>query len=185
MDRTRSLGEGVVAEVSHVRTSVLDIGYEQSGPSNAPAVVLLHGYPLDVRALDGVIPFVTAAGFRTIVPYLRGYGATHFLSSDTIRSGEQAALGMDLLELLDALQVERAILAGFDWGGRAACVVSGLWPQRSRGLVTCTGYQIQDSANSDKPADPQQERRFWYQFYFNTVRGRKGLTKMRNEIGQY
>jgi pimeloyl-ACP methyl ester carboxylesterase len=98
--------------------------------------VLLHGYPFDARAFDGVIPIDNAAGFRTIVPYLRGYGPTRFLSSDTIRSGEQAALGMDLLELLDALRVERAILAGFDWGGRAACVVSALWPQRSRGLVT-------------------------------------------------
>src|SRR5215510_14487054 len=182
-----------MAEISHVHTSILDIGYEHSGPANAPAVVLLHGYPFDLlhgypfdaRAFDGVIPIVNAAGFRTIVPYLRGYGPTRFLSSDTIRSGEQAALGMDLLELLDALRVERAILAGFDWGGRAACVVSALWPQRSRGLVTCTGYQIQDIANSDKPADPEQERRFWYQFYFNTERGRKRLTQMRYELGQY
>ena len=150
----------------------------------AQVVVLLHGYPFDVRAFDGVVPIVNAAGFRTIVPYLRGYGPTRFLSPDAPRSGEQAALGMDLLELLDALQIRQAILAGFDWGGRAACVVSALWPERSLGLVTCTGYQIQDIANSDKPADPEQERRFWYQFYFNTERGRKGLTQMRGEIGQ-
>ena len=143
-----------MAEVSYVRTSVLKIGYEHSGPANGSAVVLLHGYPFDARSFDGVIPIINAAGFHTIVPYLRGYGPTRFLSSDTMRSGEQAALGMDLLELLDALQIKQAVLAGFDWGGRAACVVSALWPQRCRGLVTCTGYQIQDIANSDKPADP-------------------------------
>src|SRR5437868_3865079 len=162
----------------------MDIAYEQSGPFGAPVVVLLHGYPFDVRAFDGVTPIINAAGFCTVVPYLRGYGPTRFLSPDTPRSGEQAALGMDLLELLDALQIRQATLAGFDWGGRAACVVSALWPQRCRGLVTCTGYQIQDIANSDKPVDPEQERRFWYQFYFNTDRGRKGLTQMRSEIGQ-
>jgi pimeloyl-ACP methyl ester carboxylesterase len=173
-----------LAEVAHVRTSVLDIGYEHSGPADAPVVALLHGYPFDVRAFDRVVPILNAAGFRTVVPYLRGYGPTRFLSPDTLRSGEQAALGMDLLELLDALQITQATLAGFDWGGRAACVVSALWPQRSRGLITCTGYQIQDIANSNKPIDPEQERRFWYQFYFNTERGRKGLTEMRREIGQ-
>ncbi len=173
-----------MAELAHVRTSVLEIGYEHSGPADAPVIVLLHGYPFDVRAFDRVVPILNAAGFRTIVPYLRGYGSTRFLSPDTLRSGEQAALGMDLLELLDGLQITQATLAGFDWGGRAACVVAALWPQRSRGLITCTGYQIQDIANSDKPIDPEQERRFWYQFYFNTERGRKGLTQMRGEIGQ-
>jgi pimeloyl-ACP methyl ester carboxylesterase len=154
--------EARLTELLHVRTSVLDLAYEDGGPADASVVVLLHGYPFDVRAFDDVAPIVNAGGFRTIVPYLRGYGATRFLSPDTMRSGEQAALGMDLLELLDALQIRQALLAGFDWGGRAACVVSALWPQRCRGLVTCTGYQIQDIANSDKPADPEQERRFWY-----------------------
>ncbi len=157
-----------MAQLTHVRTSVLDIACEQSGPAGSPAVVLLHGYPYDARAFDEVVAIVNSAGFRTIVPYLRGYGATGFLSRDTPRSGEQAALGQDLLELLDALQIRQAVLAGFDWGGRAACVVSALWPERVRGLVTCTGYQIQDIANSDKPADPEQERRFWYQYYFHT-----------------
>ena len=172
-----------MAELAHVRTLALDIGYEHSGPTDGPVVVLLHGYPFDVRAFDSVAPILNAAGLRTIVPYLRGYGPTRFLWPDTPRSGEQAALGVDLLELLDALQIRQAILAGFDWGGRAACVVAALWPERCRALV-CTGYRIQDIANSDKPADPEQERRFWYQFYFNTERGRKGLTQMRSEIGQ-
>ncbi len=171
-----------MAQLAHLRTSVLNVAYEQSGPAEALPIVLLHGYPYDARAFDEVVPIVNAAGFRTIVPFLRGYGATHFLSPDTPRSGEQAALGQDLLEFLDALQVQQAVLAGFDWGGRAACVVSALWPERVRGLVTCTGYQIQDIAGSDKPADPEQERRFWYQYYFQTERGHKGLAQMRAEI---
>ena len=167
-----------------VRTSVLDVAYEESGPADALPVVLLHGYPFDVRAFDEVVPLVNAAGFRTIVPYLRGYGPTRFLSAETPRSGEQAALGRDLLELLDALQIRQAVLAGFDWGGRAACVVAALWPERAHGLVTCTGYQIQDIANAHKPADPEQERRFWYQYYFHTERGRNGLAQMRGDIGK-
>src|ERR1700736_5512261 len=158
--------EKILAQLGHVRTSVLEIAYEQSGPAGSLPVVLLHGYPYDARAFDEVVPIVNSAGFRTIVPYLRGYGATSFLSPDTPRSGEQAALGQDLLELLDALQIRQAVLAGFDWGGRAACVVSALWPERVRGLGSCAGYPIQDIANSDQPADPEQERRFWYQHFF-------------------
>ena len=176
--------EKILAQSAHVRTSVLDIACEQGGPAGSLPVVLLHGYPYDARAFDEVVAIVNSAGFRTIVPYLRGYGATSFLSPDTPRSGEQAALGQDLLELLDALQIRQAVLAGFDWGSRAACVVSALWPERVCGLVTCTGYQIQDIANSDKPTDPEQERRFWYQYYFHTERGRNGLTQMRGELGR-
>jgi len=145
---------------------------------------LLHGYPYDVRAFDEVVPILNRAGLRTIVPYLRGYGGTRFLSPDTPRSGEQAAVGQDLLELLDALDIAQAGLAGFDWGSRAACVVAALWPQRVRGLVSCTAYQIQDIANSCKPADPEQERRFWYQYYFQTERGRNGLAANRAELGR-
>lgn len=163
---------------------MLDVAFEHSGPINAPPVVLLHGYPYDARAFDEVVPIVNGAGYRTIVPYLRGYGPTRFLSPDTQRSGEQAALGHDLLELLDALQIQQAVLAGFDWGARSACIVSALWPERARGLVTCAGYLIQDIANSSEPADPDQERRFWYQYYFHTERGRNGLTQMRCELGQ-
>ena len=173
-----------MAETRHVRTPVLDIAYEHGGPADALPVVLLHGYPYDVRAYDGVVPILNATGFRTIVPYLRGYGGTRFLSPETIRSGEQAALGQDLLDLLDALKIEKAVLAGFDWGGRAACVVAALWPGRVQGLVSCTGYQIQDIANAAKPADPEQERRFWYQYYFHTERGRKGLAQNRGDLGR-
>lgn len=170
--------------VHRIQTPMLEIAYEEFGPPGGLPVVLLHGWPFDVRAYDQVHPYLTAAGLRTIVPYLRGYGPTRFLSARSMRSGEQAALGQDLLELLDALKINRALLAGFDWGGRAACVVSALWPARVHGLVTCTGYQIQDIASAAKPADPEQEHRFWYQYYFHTERGRQGLIQRRDDIAK-
>ena len=169
---------------AHVRTSVLDIANEQDGPAEALPVVLLHGYPYDPRAFDEVVPIINTAGHRTVVPYVRGYGGTRFLSPDTPRSGQQAAMGQDLLELLDALNIRQAVLAGFDWGARAACVVSALWPERVRALVTCAGYQVQDIATSEKPVEPEQERRFWYQYYFQTERGRRGLAQNRAELGR-
>jgi pimeloyl-ACP methyl ester carboxylesterase len=173
-----------VAQPARIRTPVLDIAYEASGPVDGLPVLLLHGFPYDVRSFDGVVARVNAAGFRTIVPWLRGYGSTQFLSGDTPRSGEQAALGKDLLELMDALRIQKAVLGGYDWGGRAACVVSALWPQRAAGLVSCTGYNIQDIANSRRPADPAQEARLWYQYYFHIERGRNGLTEKRREISR-
>jgi pimeloyl-ACP methyl ester carboxylesterase len=173
-----------LAKLAHVRTSVLDIAYEQSGPTDSFPVVLLHGYPYDARSFDEVVSIVNDAGFRTIVPYLRGYGPTRFLSPDTPRSGEQAAIGQDLLELLDALQIRQTVLAGFDWGARAACIVAAIWPERVRGLVTCAGYQIQDNSQPTKPVEPEQERRFWYQHYFQTERGRRGLTERREDINR-
>jgi pimeloyl-ACP methyl ester carboxylesterase len=172
----------ILTNLCTVRTPILDVAYEASGPQDAVPVVLLHGFPYDPRAFDDVAALLNQAGLRTLVPYLRGYGATRFLSRDTPRSGEQAALGQDLLEWLDALKIERAILAGFDWGGRAACVVSALWPERVRALVSCTGYNIQDIARSQRPADPAQELRFWYQYYFHTERGRNALTENRGEF---
>src|ERR1700704_286908 len=160
--------EKVVAQSARIRTPVLDVAYEVSGPDDGLPVLLLHGFPYDVRSFDEVVARVNAAGFRTIVPWLRGYGGTQFLSADTLRSGEQAALGQDLLELLDALRIHKAVLAGYDWGGRAACVVSALWPQRVAGLVSCAGYNIQDIPNSYKPADPEAEARLWDQYFFHT-----------------
>lgn len=171
-----------MAQPARIRTAVLDVAYEWSGPDGALPVLLLHGFPYDPRGYDEVVAIVNAAGFRTIVPYLRGYGGTRFLSADTLRSGEQAALGQDLLELLDALQLGKAVLAGYDWGGRAACAVSALWPERVAGLVSCTGYNIQDIPNSTRPADPEQEARLWYQYYFYTGRGRNGLTEKRRAL---
>jgi pimeloyl-ACP methyl ester carboxylesterase len=171
-----------LADLVRVRTAILDVACETSGPDKAVPIVLLHGFPYDPRTFDDVVALLNQAGLRTIVPYLRGYGATRFLSPDTPRSGEQAALGQDLLELLDGLRLGRAILAGFDWGGRAACIVSALWPERVAGLVTCAGYNVQDIARSNLPADPAQELRLWYQYYFQTERGRNGLSENRGAL---
>lgn len=173
-----------MAAVAHVRTPLLDVAYEESGPAGGMPVLLLHGFPYDIRGYDAAVGLINAAGCRTIVPYLRGYGPTRFLSSATMRSGQQAALGRDLLELMDALRIEKAVLAGYDWGGRAACVVSALWPERVHGLVSCTGYNIQDIANAGRPADPAQEARMWYVYYFHTERGRHGLTQNRAALAK-
>jgi pimeloyl-ACP methyl ester carboxylesterase len=167
------------AAVRRVRAGALEIAYEDSGPPDGPVALFLHGWPYDPRDYDRVVPLLVAAGCRAVVPYLRGFGPTRFLSADTPRSGQQAALGNDLRELMDALAIERAVLAGYDWGGRAACIVAALRPDRVRGLVTGNGYNIQDIAGSVVPAAPDQEHRFWYQYYFHTERGRAGLDKNR------
>ena len=158
-----------------VETATLRIAYEEAGPPDGVPVVLLHGFPYDIRAFDAVTPALAQAGCRVVVPYLRGFGPTRFLSDETPRSGEQAALGAALLALLDALALGPAVLGGYDWGGRAACVVAALWPERARGLVSVGGYNIQDIAASAKPAAPEQEHRFWYQYYLHAERGRAGL----------
>src|SRR5262249_6090696 len=170
------------AVLKRVRTSVLDIAYEESGPADGIAVLLMHGFPYDPRTYDEVVPPLVESGCRAIVPYLRGYGATRFLASDTLRSGQQAALGNDLKELMDALALERGVLAGSDWGGRAACIVAALSPERALGLVSGNGYNIHDIAGSAKPASAEQEYRLWYQYYFHTERGRAGLQANRREF---
>ena len=169
----------MAANLRHIRTATLEIAYEESGAANGAAVMLMHGWPYDVRDYDEVVPLLAAAGCRVIVPYLRGFGATRFLSAATPRSGQQAALGNDLKELMDALAIGRAALAGYDWGGRAACIAAALWPERVRCLVTGNGYNIQDIRGAANPAEPEQELRYWYQFYFHSERGRAGLTKNR------
>jgi pimeloyl-ACP methyl ester carboxylesterase len=165
-----------------VQTSVLEIAYEDSGPTDGVPVLLMHGWPYDPRTYDEMVPQLVAAGYRAIVPYLRGFGPTRFLHADTPRSGQQAALGKDLLDLMNALGLQRAALVGYDWGGRAACIVAALWPERVRCLVTGNGYNMQDIARSDVPAAPEQEHRFWYQYYFHTERGRAGLAANRREF---
>ncbi len=165
----------------HIRTSVLDVAYEESGSHGGVPVFLMHGWPYDPRCFDAVIPPL-AASCHIIVPYLRGFGATRFLSADTPRSGQQAALGNDLCELMDGLSIPRAVLAGYDWGGRAACIAAALWPDRVRGLVTVNSYNLQDIPNSGKPAAPAQEHRLWYQWYFQTERGRAGLEADRRAL---
>jgi pimeloyl-ACP methyl ester carboxylesterase len=167
-----------------LRTPRLEIAYAEAGPPDGLPVLLLHGFPYAPQAYAEVVPRLAAAGRRCIIPYLRGYGPTRFLSPETPRSGQQAALGQDLLDLLDALAIPRAALAGYDWGGRAACIVAALWPERVAGLVSCTGYNIQDIAGSVRPVAPEQEHRLWYQYYFHTERGRAGLEADRSGIAR-
>lgn len=162
-----------------VTAGVLDVAVELHGPANGPAAILLHGFPDDVRTWDGVAPALAAQGLRVVVPYLRGYGPTRYRDPSTPRSGQQAALGADLLALMDAMGIGQATLAGYDWGGRAACIVAALWPGRVRGLVSANGYNIQDIAGSARPAPPEQEARYWYQWYLHTGRGVAALEKDR------
>jgi len=171
-----------MAERRHIRTDTLTIAYEQSGPADGQPVVLMHGFPDDPRTWDGVAPALAAAGFRVLVPWLRGYGETRFLYPMTPRSGQQAALGADLLAFMDALNIACALLAGYDWGGRAACIMATLWPERVSGLLSINGYNIQDIAASGRPAAPEQEHRHWYQWYFHTERGRAGLARDRRAL---
>jgi pimeloyl-ACP methyl ester carboxylesterase len=167
-----------------VRTRSLEIAFVESGPADGVPVILLHGWPSDMHDWDDVAPGLAAKGCRVLVPWLRGYGPTRFLNSATPRSGQQAALGADVRDFMDALGIGQAVLAGYDWGGRAACVVAALWPERVRALVTINGYAIQDIAASGRPAAAAQEHRHWYQWYFHTERGRAGLTQNRRDIAR-
>ncbi|HEX5327624.1 MAG TPA: alpha/beta hydrolase [Acetobacteraceae bacterium] len=165
-----------------IRTGTLEIGWLESGPANGVPVILLHGFPDDPHCYDQVAPPLAAAGHRVLVPWLRGYGPTRFLDAATPRSGQQAALGADLRDFMDALGIRQAVLCGYDWGGRAACIVAALWPERVRALVSIGGYMIQDIAAANRPAPADQELRYWYQWYFHTERGRAGLTQNRREV---
>jgi pimeloyl-ACP methyl ester carboxylesterase len=168
--------------IRSVTTPVLEIAYEESGPPDGHAVILLHGFPDDPRTWDGAVPALAADGCRVLAPWLRGYGRTRFLDAGTPRSGQQAALGADLLAFMDALGIGRAILGGYDWGGRAACIVAALHPGRVQGLLSITGYNIQNIARCGEPAAAAAEYSYWYQWYFNTERGRDGLTRNRHDI---
>lgn len=168
--------------LKYLTAGPLSIACAESGPANGPPVFLMHGFPYDIHAYEAVAPRLAAAGCRVLVPYLRGFGPTRFLSDATPRSGEQAALGADLLALMDALNIDRAVLAGYDWGGRAACVVAALWPQRCAGLVSLNSYNIQDIARAMEPDTPANEHSLWYQYYFHSERGRAGLARDRRSL---
>ncbi len=174
----------MLAPLHQVRAGVLDVGYYAAGPADGPAVLLLHGWPYDIHSYVEVAPALAARGCRIVVPHLRGHGTTRFIDGATPRSGQQAAIGSDAIALMDALRIDRAVLAGYDWGGRAACVVAALWPQRCNGLVSVNGYLIQDIAKAAQPLDAKTEAGFWYQFYFLTPRGRAGLTANRRSIAR-
>ena len=167
-----------------VTAGELHVGYADEGDPTAEPVVLLHGFPYDVHSYADVVPLLVEAGYRVLTPFLRGHGPTTFLDARSDRSGQQAALGADLLAFLDALDLEQPIIAGYDWGGRAACVVAALWPERVAGLVSVNGYLIQDIAAADIPIRPDLEAGFWYFWYFATERGRAGLERHRREIAE-
>jgi pimeloyl-ACP methyl ester carboxylesterase len=173
-----------LAPIKQIQAGLLDIGYYEAGPRAGPPVLLLHGFPYSIESYVDVAPRLAARGCRVLVPYLRGHGSTRFLDSGTPRSGQQGALGVDAIAFMDALPLNRAVLAGYDWGGRAACVAAALWPERCTGLVAVNGYLIQDIAKAGLPLPPAIEAGLWYQYYFQTERGRAGLTAHRRELAR-
>jgi pimeloyl-ACP methyl ester carboxylesterase len=167
-----------------IDAGVLDVGYVESGPADGAAVMLLHGWPYDLHSYAEVAPILAARGYRVIVPHLRGFGSTRFLSPDTVRNGEQAALAVDATALMDALEIEQAVIAGFDWGARTADIVAALWPERCRALVSVSGYLIGSQEAGKLPLPPEAELQWWYQYYFATERGRIGYDKYRREFAK-
>ncbi|ANY77266.1 alpha/beta hydrolase [Microvirga ossetica] len=162
----------------------LNVGYAEAGPADGPVVLLLHGWPYDIHSFVGVTPILASAGYRVIVPYLRGYGSTRFLSDETFRNGQPSALAVDVIALMDALRIEKATLAGFDWGGRTANIVAAIWPERCRAMVSVSGYLIGSQDAGGMPLPPKAELEWWYQFYFATERGRAGYDKYRHDFAR-
>ena len=175
---------GPLGPVKQVDAGVLNVGYAELGPANGHAVVLLHGWPYDIQSYADVAPRLATKGYRVIVPYLRGYGSTRFLSADTSRNGQPSALAVDAIALMDALKVDKAIVAGFDWGARTADIMAVLWPERCTGLVSVSGYLIGNQETGKLPLPPKAELEWWYQFYFATERGRAGYDKYRKEFAK-
>jgi pimeloyl-ACP methyl ester carboxylesterase len=180
--KTRS--KASFAGLKQVKAGVLDIGYAEAGPANGPVVLLLHGWPYDIYSFVDVAPLLASAGYRVIVPYLRGYGTTRFLSKDTPRNGQQAALAADMIALMDALGIEKAIVAGYDWGARTVNIMAALWPERCKAMVSVSGYLIGSQEANRKPLPPKAEQAWWYQFYFATERGRLGYEANRHEFAK-
>ena len=167
-----------------IAAGVLNVGYVEAGPIDGQAVMLLHGWPYDIHSFVDVVPILAGVGYRVIVPYVRGYGATHFLSDSTFRNGQPSALALDTIALMDALKIEKAILAGFDWGARTADIIAALWPERAKALVAVSGYLIGSQEAGKMPLLPHAELDWWYQFYFATERGRAGYEKYRYEFAK-
>jgi pimeloyl-ACP methyl ester carboxylesterase len=172
------------AALRQVEAGVLTIGYAEAGPADGPVVILLHGWPYDIYAFVDVVPVLASAGFRVIAPWLRGYGTTRFLAGDTPRNGQQGALATDVIALMDALKIDKAVVAGFDWGARTADIVAAIWPQRVKALVSVSGYLIGSQEANTKPLPPSAELQWWYQYYFATERGRLGYEKYRREFSK-
>ncbi|MCS0497933.1 alpha/beta hydrolase, partial [Ancylobacter sp. MQZ15Z-1] len=167
-----------------VRAGSLDVGYAEAGPADGPVVLLLHGWPYDIHAYVDVAPQLAAAGYRVLVPYLRGYGTTRFISGTTARNGQQAAFAVDAMDFLDALKVETAILGGFDWGARTVNIMAALWPQRFKGMVSVSGYLIGSQEQNRKPLPPKAELQWWYQYYFATARGEAGYRQYMRDFAR-
>jgi pimeloyl-ACP methyl ester carboxylesterase len=170
--------------LKQIDAGVLTVGYAEAGPANGPAVILLHGWPYDIHSFVDVAPSLASAGYRVIVPYLRGYGATRFLSSDTLRNGQQSVIALDIIALMDALKIEKAIIAGCDWGARTADIIAALWPERCKALVSVSGYLIGSQEIGKMPLPPKAELQWWYQYYFATDRGRAGYDKNRHDFAK-
>jgi pimeloyl-ACP methyl ester carboxylesterase len=170
--------------LKQIDAGLLNVGYAEAGSSNGPAVILLHGWPYDIHTYVDVTPLLAAAGYRVIVPYLRGYGTTRFLSSDTLRNGQQSVIALDIIALMDALKIEKAIIAGCDWGARTANIIAALWPERCKALVSVSGYLIGSQEIGKMPLPPKAELQWWYQYYFATERGRAGYDKNRQEFAK-
>jgi pimeloyl-ACP methyl ester carboxylesterase len=172
------------APLKQIDAGVLSVGYAEAGPSDGPVVILLHGWPYDIHSFVDVAPALASAGYRVIVPYLRGYGTTGFLSDQTFRNGQPSALAIDVIALMDALKIEKATLAGFDWGARSADIVAALWPERCKALVSVSGYLIGSQASGKEPLPPKAELQWWYQYYFATERGQAGYDKYRHDFAK-
>jgi pimeloyl-ACP methyl ester carboxylesterase len=170
--------------LKQIDAGLLTVGYAEAGPAEGPAVLLLHGWPYDIHSFVDVAPLLASAGYRVIVPYLRGYGTTRFLSADTVRNGQQAVLAVDAIALMDALKIEKAILGGFDWGARTVDIMAALWPERCKALVSVSGYLIGSQQAGKMPLPPKAELQWWYQYYFATERGRAGYDKYRNDFSK-
>ena len=172
------------ASLKQLDAGVLNIGYAEAGPKAGAAVILLHGWPYDIHSYADVAPLLTSSGYRVIVPYLRGYGSTRFLSSETVRNGQQSALALDIIALMDALKIEQATIAGYDWGARTANIIAALWPARCKAMVSVSGYLIGSPAANRMPLPPKAELEWWYQYYFATERGRAGYDKYRHDFAK-
>ncbi|HEY6806423.1 MAG TPA: alpha/beta hydrolase [Pyrinomonadaceae bacterium] len=170
--------------IKQINAGILNVGYVDAGPANGRPVLLLHGWPYDIHSYAEVVPLLTAKGYRVVVPYLRGYGSTTFVSADTVRNGQPAALAEDVIALMDALKIDKPIIGGFDWGARSADIVAAIWPERCKGLVSVSGYLIGSQAGNRAPLPPKAELEWWYQFYFATERGRAGYEKYTNDFNK-
>ena len=170
--------------MKQIDAGVLNVGYAEAGPTDGPAVILLHGWPYDIHSFGDVAPLLAEAGYRAIVPYLRGYGTTRFLSSETFRNGQQSVVALDITALMDALEIEKAILAGFDWGARTANIIAALWPERCKAMVSVSGYLIGSPEANKMPLPPEAELQWWYQYYFATERGRAGYNANRHDFAK-